>query len=518
MLLILLAEVGEGAQDRVRGGLAQAAEGGVLDNLGETLEALDVFHRAPAVRDAVEDLQHAAVADAAGRTLAAGLVHGEFEEELRDGDHAVVLIHDDHAAGAHHRSGRREAFVVDGDVQVLLGEAAAGGAAGLDGLELLAALDAAADVVDDLAERRAHRDFDEADVVDLAGEGEDLGTLGLLGADGGEPRRALGQDDRHVGEGLDVVDVGRTAHVAGFGRERRLERRLAALAFHRVDEGGLFAADERAGAVADFDVEVEPRAENVLAEQAVFAGLGDGNLEPLDGERVFGADVDEAVVGVDAPAADHHGFDDRIRVAFHDGTVHERARIAFVRIADDVFVGGVELAGDFPLQSGREAGAAAAAQAAGLDVGEHLGAVALQAVGQGLVAVAGDVLQDVLRIDETAVAERDAHLLAVEIHVLGVTDVGAGGRVLVEQALDLLALDDVRRDDLFHVIRTDGGVEGVVRHNFDNGAFLAEAEAAGNEDVDLVGDPAFLQHGLETFYDPGTFGGLATGTAAAAFP
>jgi hypothetical protein len=52
------------------------------------------------------------------------------------------------------------------------GNAAAGGSAGLRGLELLAVRDAAADVLDDLAQRGAHRDLDKAGVVDLAAERE----------------------------------------------------------------------------------------------------------------------------------------------------------------------------------------------------------------------------------------------------------------------------------------------------------------------------------------------------------
>ena len=73
---------------------------------------------------------------------------------------------------------------------MLLGDAAAGRAAGLDGLELLAVGDAAADVEDDLAEGDPHGDFDQAGVVDLADQREDLGPLARLGPDAGEPVRA----------------------------------------------------------------------------------------------------------------------------------------------------------------------------------------------------------------------------------------------------------------------------------------------------------------------------------------
>ena len=92
-------------------------------------------------------------------------------------------------------------------VHVLLGQAAAGRAADLHGLELFAVLDAAADVVDDLAQRRAHGHLDQAGVVDVAGEGEGLRAGAALGADGLEPVRALLDDVGHVGKRLDVVQA-----------------------------------------------------------------------------------------------------------------------------------------------------------------------------------------------------------------------------------------------------------------------------------------------------------------------
>ena len=222
-----------------------------------------------------------------------------------------------------------------------------------------------------------------------------------------------------------------------------------------MDEGGFLTADERTGAVADFDVEAEVGTHDVLAQQAVFAGLGDCNLEAVDCQRIFGTYIYKAVVGVDAVAADHHGFDYGVRVSFHDGTVHECTGVAFVGITYHVFVRSVELAGDFPFYAGGETCAAAAAKARGLDVGKHLETVTLEAVGKGLVAVAGDIFQDVFRIDETAVSQSDTHLLAVEIHVLGVADVLSAAGIGVEEPLYLVSANDVAGDNLFHVVRTD---------------------------------------------------------------
>ena len=86
----------------------------------------------------------------------------EFEEEAGHVDHAAVLVHDDQAAGAHDRAQFGERLVVQRHVEVLLGDAAAGGAADLRRLELLAAGNAAADVVDQVAQRHADGHFDQA--------------------------------------------------------------------------------------------------------------------------------------------------------------------------------------------------------------------------------------------------------------------------------------------------------------------------------------------------------------------
>ena len=69
-----------------------------------------------------------------------------MHEETGGLHHAGVLVHDHQAAGAYNGPHLLQGVKVQGQVQVLLGEAAAGGAADLHGLELLAILDAAADV------------------------------------------------------------------------------------------------------------------------------------------------------------------------------------------------------------------------------------------------------------------------------------------------------------------------------------------------------------------------------------
>ena len=66
---------------------------------------------------------------------------------------------------------------------------------------------------------------------------------------------ALGEDRRHGGQRDHVVDDGRLAEQALVRRQRRLGADLAALAFEAFEQRGLLAADIGAGADADLEVE-----------------------------------------------------------------------------------------------------------------------------------------------------------------------------------------------------------------------------------------------------------------------
>ena len=362
--LVLVAEVADVGQHRVGRRLAEAAERRLLDRLAEVDEALDVALLALAVADARDDLEHALGADAAGRALAAALLLDEVEEEARHVDHAGVLVHDDEAAGAHDGAELGQRLEVDRRVEVLLGDAAARRAAELRGLELLAVGDAAADVVDDVAERDAEVDLDEADVVDRAGEGEDLGAGALLGAGArGTSRRRCRISCGTVASVstlLSTLGLPQRPLWAGKGGRGRGSPRLPSIEVMSAVSSPQTKAPEP---LAIVQVEAEVGVEDVLAEQAVGAAVGDRRLEALERQRVLGAAVDVALVGADRVGADQHALDDRVRVALEHRAVHERAGVALVGVAEDVLLVAVGLGAELPLEAGGEAGAAAAAQA-----------------------------------------------------------------------------------------------------------------------------------------------------------
>ena len=126
-------------------------------------------------------------------------------------------------------------------------------AAGNDREQIVpAAAHAAGMVLDQLAQRNAHRLFD---IARLVRRGRRCRTAwcrycwaGRCAANQAAPRRMMSGT---TAIDLDVVDRGRAAIEADIGRERRLQPRLALLAFEAFEQRRLLAADIGAGAVMD---------------------------------------------------------------------------------------------------------------------------------------------------------------------------------------------------------------------------------------------------------------------------
>ena len=129
-----------------------------------------------------------------------------------------------------------------------------------------------------------------------------------------------------------------------------------------MDQGRFFAADKRPGAESDFDIEGKIGSEDVLAQQAVLAGGGHGLFQPLDGQRIFGPNIDDALAGSDRIPADDHPFNHGMGIAFDRAAVHERARIAFVGVADHILFRSRRFGRKFPFDARGKARAAAAAK------------------------------------------------------------------------------------------------------------------------------------------------------------
>ena len=174
---------------------------------------------------------------------------------------------------------------------------------------------------------------------------------------------SFAHDGHDVVPGFNIIDVGRLAPESLLRGERRPGPGPSGLIFQRGDERGLLAAYEGAGALHDFDVELETAAENVVAQQTVFPCLIDGPVDAMHRQRILRAHVNDALSGAHHIAADDHAFQQRVRIALDLVAVHVSAGIAFVGVADDVFLVGLGLGQEVPFVPGQESGAAAAAQA-----------------------------------------------------------------------------------------------------------------------------------------------------------
>ncbi len=160
----------------------------------------------------------------------------------------------------------------------------------------------------------------------------------------------------------------------------------------------------------------------------------------------------------------------------------------FVAVADDVFGLGRLAPGQAPLETGRETRPAPAAQARGRDLGQDgFGGHFAQGLGQGLVAVGGDILLDLLGIDAAAVAKDDEPLALEEIDVRHPGHGRPSGLGDVHMLGHRTALEQVLLDEVGDVGRGQPLIEDVVRLDEDDGALLAEAVAAGGHDEHLVG-------------------------------
>ena len=107
---------------------------------------------------------------------------------------------------------------------------------------------AAPDLVDQVGQGHTQIGLHDAGLVDVAHHLEDLGALGVLGAFGRVPLRALDNDVRHTGHGLHVVDDGGFVPHPYLAGERRFDPGVAPFAFNGLDERGFLTADIGAAA------------------------------------------------------------------------------------------------------------------------------------------------------------------------------------------------------------------------------------------------------------------------------
>src|SRR3954469_7142015 len=385
--LELVAELLDHRADRHRHRVAEDAQAVADDLLLDRGHDVEVHRGRLARLDALEHLVRPVRPLAARRALAAGLVAVELRGLQRDVDDRVRVVDHDDRAGPEHRAGLGHRVEVVGKVEVVGLQHRGARAAREPELDLAALGRAAREAVDDVARLHPELDLEVAGVRDVARDRHELRAGRALDAELRVLLAAHLDDGRHRRERLDVVDQRGPLVQALVGGERRLEARVAALALERVEQRGLLAADVRAGATVDPELERVVGAEDAVAQVALGLRLLDRLLEARGLQVVLTADVDERARGADDVRRDDHALDEHVRRLLHELAVLERAGLGLVGVADEVLVHRA-LGQEGRLLAHREAGAAAAADPRAVELGEHVLAAHPERLAQRPVAAA----------------------------------------------------------------------------------------------------------------------------------
>src|SRR3954463_9744597 len=404
--LELVAELLDHRADRHRHRVAQDAQAVADDLLLDRGHDVEVHRGRLARLDALEHLVRPVRPLAARRALAAGLVAVELRRLQRDVDDRVRVVDHDDRAGPEHRAGLGHRVEVVGEVEVFRLQHRGARAAREPELDRAALGRAAREAVDDVARLHPELDLEVARVRDVARDRHELRAGRALDAELGVLLAADLDDGRHGRERLDVVDERRPLVQALVGGERRLEARVPALALERVEQRRLLAADVRAGAAVDPELERVVGAEDAVAEVALGLRLRDRLLEPGGLQVVLTADVDERARGADDVRRDDHALDEHVRRLLHELAVLEGAGLGLVGVADEVLVHRA-LGQEGRLLAHREAGATPAADPRAVELGEDVLAAHPERLAQRGVAAAALVDRDLMKIRLVDVLEQE---------------------------------------------------------------------------------------------------------------
>ena len=151
------------------------------------------------------------------------------------------------------------------------------------------------------------------------------------------------------------------------GRSRGMPRRPSTEAIRAVSSPQTNAP----GAFHDAQAQWVIRAQQARAQPAALFHFRNRRPHPLDRQRIFVADIENAFVRADRHRGQRQPLDDAERKRFENHAVHERAGVAFVAVADHIFDVARLLADDAPFLAAGKSRAAASAQAGFLDGGDE---------------------------------------------------------------------------------------------------------------------------------------------------
>ncbi len=289
----------------------------------------------------------------ARRALTARLDREEPRHAGADRRDVDLVVDHDERGGAEPGADGLEPFPARGRVE-LVGGNDRGGRALEHGFDRAVGAGAAAERLDDFAQRRSHRELADAGVRNAAAHGREERSRRLVGADLAEPVGALGERDGHVRERLHVVDergrrfglAARSGHLdvrrqAGAGREvagrldhlvdaapvRRCDARERVAAVDRFEQRGLFAEQVLGRSFDEVDLDT--------GREIRCLHFGDRGAYACDVARRGSLHADDHLVGADRVRGDQRAFEHAVRVAVEQLAVLERSGLTFGRVHDD---------------------------------------------------------------------------------------------------------------------------------------------------------------------------------------
>ena len=224
----------------------------------------------------------------------------------------------------------------------------------------------------------------------MAGNRKQGRTARAIGPKRCEPCGTVAHDGRHACQALRIVDRCRLAIQTKTGRERWLEAWPALLAFQGFQQRSFFATNVGPCPNESVQVEIDTRALNIPAKQPCVIGFFYRSLESwywLSEEFATYVIVGDRCAH--RVSRDGHALNQYVRVVPEDVAIMTGARLAFVRVADQVFLRVRVTRHEAPLQSCREAGTTATAKPRGFDLVNNLirSQLACQYFAPGLVSI-----------------------------------------------------------------------------------------------------------------------------------
>ena len=289
------------------------------------------------------------------------------------------------------------------------------------------------------------------------------------------------------------------------------------MSLDRVNQGSSFAANECACAKTNFHIESMAETHCVRTEDASFSSLIDSYLKTLYCDGVLGSYVNVTLSCAYRITGYHHSFDNTMRIAFENGSVHECARIAFVGVTYDEFLIGFYNGSRQPLFTGGETCAAASSESAvGNDLYNLFGSVFFNTFFVCLVSVYSKVIVDIFGIDFAAVLQNYTILIFVEGSVVDRKNIAFAVSLVSEKPLYSNAANKMRSNYFFYVLSVNVLIECVVFafiYGYDRSS-CAKSETSGKNHSNLISDSFFGKNLFEFFLNKLAFAGGTTGTAA----